>query len=373
MNPRKALAEWLDERAAARAAQKRVPVPAPLPPQYDTPVEEEMIAGAEAEEMDANPAPMEPQSEPAVLISELPEPAEVPAAVPAITCSEETVDEPREEIRNILRRALDRRSAFESPLQMEDPAEEHCEEEAAEAATPAEEIPPIAAWREAAPLPVEIDADIIEMLEHNPPAVSRSYADLWNAMSAPALAGKPKAQAAAAAQPRFELIQGAGAGASAADVSLPPGMHETSVLSRAIASGKRFTGVVLSVGVTDNDGRPCSDNDLLRSIEIFIGSLLADTEFACRRGNDEFVIVCPDPRGAEAHMRLTAISEQLWDYQLRNAHRFSLVFAWGSAEARHESLAVAVAEASARMVETRRTRRVVSVDLLRSQHRLAAM
>jgi hypothetical protein len=172
--------------------------------------------------------------------------------------------------------------------------------------------------------------------------------------------------------PKFELIRGAAASSPGPDVFLPAGMHEISLLSRAIASGKRFTGVVMSVGVTDNDGRSSSDHDLMRSIGIFIGSLLRDGEFACRRGHDEFLIVCPDPRGAEAHMRLTAISEQLWDYQLRNAHRFSLVFTWGSAEARHESLAEAVAEASARMSETRRTRRVVSVDLLRPP-RVAAM
>jgi GGDEF domain-containing protein len=139
-------------------------------------------------------------------------------------------------------------------------------------------------------------------------------------------------------------------------------MHESSILTGAMASGKRFTGVVLSIGVTDNDGSPCADQDMLRSIATFIASLLRDNEFACPRDNEEFFILCPDPRGAEAHMRLTALSEQLWEYQLRNAHHFSLVLTWGSAEARNESLAEAVAEASARMQESRRTRGVVSVD-----------
>jgi hypothetical protein len=354
MNPRKALADWLDQRAEARASQKRAPVPPALPPRYPESPQPEMLAAPEGAVLDAEPAT-------APLITELPEPSEVRSGASAAFSGEEIAGE-REQIRTILRRALDRRSAFESPLQDEETAVEDAAP-AGEQAAPA----PVAARS------VEIDADVVNMLEADAPAASRSFADLWNAMAAPTLAAKPKPRPAASAAPKFHVIHGMPVITETGEASLPAGMYDLSVLNRVIAGGGRFSGFVLSVGVCDNEGRALEDRDLLRSVGIFIGSLLAENEFACARGNDEFLIVCPGHYGAEAQLRLTAVSEQLWDYQLRNAQRFSLVFTWGSAEARGESLAETVAEAGERMREARRTRRLVSVDLLRSQPRAAAI
>lgn len=349
MNPRKALAEWLDQRAAARAAQKRTPVPQPVEP---APAEPEMIAAI---------APAGPEP----LITDLPEAAPVRSHAPSAIATEEPLDAPRAEIRTILRRALESRPTFDSPV------EEMPEKEAQVVEEPR-------SAPETKPRGVQIDEDVVTLLERDKPAASRSFSDLWNAMSAPApISEKPRAprpetaRPATATQSKFELIRGSAS--AAAEVSLPAGMYDAGVLQEAIASGRRFSGFVLSIGVTDNEGRACSDRDLMRTVGIFISSLLTDNEFACPRGNDEFLIVAPGPQGGEAQCRLTVISEQLWDYQLRNAHRFSLVFTWGSAEARHESLAESIAEASERMVETRRTRRVVSVDMLRTQPRAAAI
>jgi len=318
--------------------------------------------------MIAIPEPVETPAGNPALITELPAAAE---AIPAAAANDHILDgEVRDEIRSILSRALSRSMTTAQtapPLEAEDNhsatavVEESCEPEPAPFYEPAK--------------PVEIDADVLSLLEQDSaPAAHRSFADLWNAMDGPAVPSKARAarKTAPAPQMKLELIHGAGVPVSSLHADLPPGMNDDTALRSAMAAGKRFTGFAVCVGANDNDGRSC-DPDLLRSISAFIGSLLRDNEFGCRASNDEFLILCPNRHGAEAQLRLTAISEQLWDYQLRNSGRFSLCFTWGSAEARHEALADAVAGAKERMYETRRTRRVISVDMLRTQPHAAAM
>ena len=59
---------------------------------------------------------------------------------------------------------------------------------------------------------------------------------------------------------------------------------------------------------------------------------------------------------AEAHRRLTAISEHLWDYQLRVAGTASILFTWGAVDVKRERLVDAISAATERMEQTRRTR-----------------
>jgi hypothetical protein len=301
MNARKALADWLDQRVAARAAQKR--------PRLDP----------------TSAALMEPE------IIALSEPAEPQA---------------NDHVRHTLHRALQGRPVLETC----EPAEAESVETAGSSA-------------------VEIDSEAMGRLDQEAGASStRSFADLWQAMGpAQATPAKPPAPSPAPPQPRFELIRGAN------ETGIPSGMHDEATLRRLILAGKRFSGFVLFIGVTDAHGRLATDKDLLRTIEIFVAGLLRENEFGCRYGADEFVVLLPEKHGEEAQLRLTTLSEQLWDYQLREAGRFSIVFAWGSAERHHESLGEGIAEAAERMQETRRTRRLVSVDMLRSQPRAAAI
>ena len=299
MNTRKALADWLDKRVAARAAQKS-PL---LDPTSARLVEPEIIALPEAEAND--------------------------------------------HVRHTLHRALQGRPVLES-----------CEPVEAEIV------------ETAGPSHVEIDNEAMGLLDQETGASStRSFADLWQAMGpadvprrqpapAPPTAPSPATQP----QPRFELIRGAN------ETGLPSGMHDEATLRRLILAGKRFSGFVFFISVNNT-----TDKDLLRTIEIFIAGLLRENEFGCRYGADEFVVLLPEKHGNDAQLRLTALAEQLWDYQLREAGRFSIVFAWGSAELHHESLGEGIAEAAERMQDTRRKRRLVSVDMLRSQPRAAAI
>jgi len=295
MNARKALADWLDQRAAARAAQMRPP---------------REIAAAQ---------PVEPE------VLALPEPEETAA---------------HDDVRHALRRALNPRPVLESA--------EPQEAEIVEASGPVSGV--------------EIDAEAVGLLEHEPAGATRSFADLWQAMGTPPAAGAP-----ATPKARLELIQGAN------ESGFPTGMHDEAILRRLILSGKQFSGFIVFIGVTHPQGRLATDKDLLRTVEIFVSRLLRDNDFACRYGADEFVILCPEKHGNDAQIRLNRISEQLWDYQLREAGRFSLVFAWGSTEIHHQSLGEGIAEAAELMQETRRTRRLVSMDMLRSQPRAAAI
>jgi hypothetical protein len=173
---------------------------------------------------------------------------------------------------------------------------------------------------------------------------------------------KAMVESLALVKSRFEVIEGAGSSSNAVEVMLPPGMHERVILNRAIASGKPFRGLVVSVGVNDLDGSSSQNIDLLKSIGSFIRGLLNGREFACCSGDAEFLIVCPALEGADAQRRLIRIAEQLWDYQLRGISTWSIVFSWGGADVHRQPLSEAVSMASDQMNETRRGRRLVSID-----------
>jgi hypothetical protein len=52
---------------------------------------------------------------------------------------------------------------------------------------------------------------------------------------------------------------------------------------------------------------------------------------------------------------------QLWDFQLRSLGSFQILFGWGGLEVRSESIEEAIASASERMQETKRSRKLLAV------------
>jgi hypothetical protein len=88
----------------------------------------------------------------------------------------------------------------------------------------------------------------------------------------------------------------------------------------------------------------------------FIEELLGPSDFACRNADDEFLIVCPGLRDADAQRRLNGISERLWTFQLRGQGSFSVLFSWGGIGVENEPLAEAIASATGRMQQTKRSR-----------------
>src|SRR4029077_10130267 len=91
-------------------------------------------------------------------------------------------------------------------------------------------------------------------------------------------------------------------------------------------------------------------------------SLLGPSDFAAQSGAEEFLLIFPGERGASAQRRLSQVAQQLWDFQLRSLGSYSILFSWGGVEVRSESIDEAIASATERMEETRRGRKVLSME-----------
>ncbi len=149
---------------------------------------------------------------------------------------------------------------------------------------------------------------------------------------------------------------------------LPPGMHEHAVLARYLSTSEPFSGVVVSIGINDyatqlEKAGPETMAETMLAVESMISGLLrAGVDFGCRSGDDEFLLVFPKEQGADAQRRLAAISERLWNFQLRSIGSAPVVFCWGAVEVQGESLADSVASASERMHQTKRNRKTISLQ-----------
>ena len=133
--------------------------------------------------------------------------------------------------------------------------------------------------------------------------------------------------------------------------SLPNGLCDRATLQPLLESDHPFTGLVVLVGITATR-IPRTEHPA----QPFIADLLGPADCACRYGNDEFLIICPALRGAEAQRRLNEISERLWTFQLRGQGSFSVLFSWGGIGAGNERLSEAVQSATERMRQTKRSR-----------------
>jgi hypothetical protein len=306
---REALNEWLIRRAAARAAQK----------------------------MERDRKQAEPVATPAPIVTEAPVAAPVPiAAAPAVV---EEIAEPV---------AMDAAPAI-------------VEEIAEPVASPvAAVVNPIVEEKETIPEPVAIASapePVAEMRSSN--SLHEVHVDsfLWESLFA-------QSQPAAPVSPRqlFEVIQGTG---SASESWIPRGMQDQAAFNRLMDSRKPFSGLAVSIGVNENDGRQVENKDLLNAISDYVSTLLHDRDFGCRIGTDEFVLVCPGELGADAQRRLSQISERLFDYQLRCIGSFPILFSSGGVDVDQEPLADAVNGAMERMSQTRRSRKTVTLESTR--------
>jgi hypothetical protein len=142
--------------------------------------------------------------------------------------------------------------------------------------------------------------------------------------------------------------------AQAAEPSIPAGFHDGFVLNSLVQSRQPITGLVVSIGVKANGSMPQSVHELVQSV-------IGPNDFAAQSGDDEFLLIYPQERGASAQRRLSEIAQQLWDFQLRSLGSFQILFSWGGVEVRSESIAEAIASASERMQETRRGRKLLTM------------
>ena len=133
--------------------------------------------------------------------------------------------------------------------------------------------------------------------------------------------------------------------------SIPVGMCDRDALRSPLEVNLPFTGLVVLVGIA-NSRTPRPEHPA----QPFIEGLLGPADFACRNGDDEFLIICPGLRGGEAQRRLNEISERLWNFQLRGQGSFSVLFSWGGIGVENEPLSEAIASATDRMQQTKRSR-----------------
>lgn len=194
-----------------------------------------------------------------------------------------------------------------------------------------------------APLDTEIDQDSIEAAM---PA------------SSTALASSSQQAAESAAQPTSAFP-------SPNQIDLPTGFHTGLTFSEFASKTGSVSGIVVVIGVNDYRGHserlgPDGLRDLMASVEAMIQTLLGKEDFGCRWSEDEFLLVFPQVGGADAHRRLSAISERLWNFQLRSLNSLAVMFSWGAVEVQGESLADAAVSAREQMHQTRRNRRVSS-------------
>jgi len=140
--------------------------------------------------------------------------------------------------------------------------------------------------------------------------------------------------------------------------SLPAGFQDGFVLNKLVQSRQPVSGLVVSIGV--NAARS-SDGTMPPSVHGLVQSLIGPHDFAAQSGDDEFLLIYPQERGASAQRRLSQIAQQLWDFQLRSLGSFQILFSWGGVEVRSESIEEAIASASERMQETKRGRKLLTM------------
>jgi hypothetical protein len=154
--------------------------------------------------------------------------------------------------------------------------------------------------------------------------------------------------------------------APAAPHTLPAGFQDAAALGRMMRERHRVSGLVVSIGAS---GARRADGSMPDALVKLIASLVKDGELACASGDEEFLLICPDERGAEGQRRLSLMAQTLWDFQLRSLGTLPVVFSWGGLEVKNEAIEEAVAAARDRMAETRRGRKTLSPKLLEMEPR----
>ena len=204
-----------------------------------------------------------------------------------------------------------------------------------------------------------------------PAAMStRDWSSLLNRRATPAAVTQP-GQAAASAPSRNELLEAVVAATDSTAPSqpaaspLPAGFQDGFVLTRLVERRQPISGLVVSIGVTaegKNDQDEATTEPVPAMVRTLVESLIGPSDFAAQSSKEEYLLIYPGVRGVAAQRRLSEVAQQLWDFQLRSMGQFSVQFSWGGVEVRSESIEEAIASATERMNETRRGRKVVSMD-----------
>jgi len=147
--------------------------------------------------------------------------------------------------------------------------------------------------------------------------------------------------------------------ASKDSAPVPAGFHDGFILSKLVQKRQPVSGLVVSIGVSVPRDASGSAPEAVKQM---IQSLIGAGDFACQSGDEEFLLIYPNEQGASAQRKLSQIAQQLWDFQLRSMGTFSILFSWGGVEVASESIDEAIASANERMQETRRSRKLLTMQ-----------
>jgi hypothetical protein len=140
---------------------------------------------------------------------------------------------------------------------------------------------------------------------------------------------------------------------------VPAGFHDGFILSKLVQKRQPVSGLVVSIGV--NTPRE-ADGSMPEAVKELVQSLIGADDFACQSNQEEFLLIYPNAHGASAQRKLSQIAQQLWDFQLSSMGSFSILFSWGGVEVASESIDEAIASANQRMQETRRSRKLLTMQ-----------
>jgi hypothetical protein len=231
-------------------------------------------------------------------------------------------------------------------------------------------------------VPVEAEVPVVEPspVKPDPPVVpppSGSYQEykpepvivdefLWRSLfePQPAVENKGRANSGLQVVPVIQTIQ-----TETGLLDVPAGLHDIHTLDELKKSDQPFSGLVVSLGITQNNARPVEE--LAQNVSDYIQTVLRDSDFACRTAEDEYLLICPNLTGVSAHRHLSALSERLWDFQLRALGSFLMLFSLGGVDAQREPLPEVIASATERMSQTKRSRKAIVMLTPDQRHRKA--
>src|SRR5262249_44723222 len=116
--------------------------------------------------------------------------------------------------------------------------------------------------------------------------------------------------------------------------AIPPGIHDYRTFSQILADDRPFTGVVAHIAINDIPGF----FEISCLIPELLARLVQASDFGCRIGEDELMVICPSPSGTEAQRRLDGIAAQLRRFQEDLAGASVPMFSWAGIEGRGERL-----------------------------------
>jgi hypothetical protein len=191
-----------------------------------------------------------------------------------------------------------------------------------------------------------------------PTGMSRDWSSLLKSRTSPVTAVRPNRGVQAPTQ--GDLLAAVVAAtdsttpAPPAPSPLPAGFQDGYVLSRLVEGRQPISGLVVSIGVVgpSDDAGPESVPGAVRTL---LESLMGPEDFATQSAKEEYLLIYPGLRGASAERQLAEVRQRLQDFQARTQGQFSAQVNWGGSEE-------GIASAIERMNESRRLRKVVSME-----------